>query len=51
MWNCDQPLLNIATGDEATKELIDNVQSTKKRGADLRDVFCLRFTTDTQKET
>ena len=51
MWNGDQPLVNIATGEEATKELVDNVQSTKKRGADLRDVFCLRVTRDTQKET
>ena len=51
MWKSDQPLVNIATGEEATKELVDNIQSTKEIGAKLRDAFCLRFTTDTQKET
>ena len=43
MWKSDHPIVNIAT--------VDNIQSTKERGAKLRDAFCLRFTTDTQKET
>ena len=46
MWKSDQPFVKIATGEEATKELVDNIQSTKERGAKLRDAFCLRFTTD-----
>ena len=51
MWKSDQPLVNIATGEEATKELVDNIQSTKGSGVKLSDAFCLRFTTNTQKET
>ena len=51
IWKPAQPLINIASGEEGTKKLIDNILSTKTEGIKLRDTFFLRFTTDTQKET
>ena len=49
MWNSTQQMINIATGEEASKELEKNVKSTKERGQTARDNFIARFAKQSDK--
>ena len=43
LWTPYQPLVNLATGKEAPKEMVDNVKSIKQRGEKAMNEFISRF--------
>ena len=44
LWNPDQPLVNIATGQRASEEMVENVRTCKERGVGAMKQFEVRFT-------
>ena len=44
LWNPDQPLVNIATGQRASEEMVENVRTCKERGVKAMKQFEVRFT-------
>ena len=44
LWNPDQPLVNIATGQRASEEMVENVRTCKERGVEAMKQFEVRFT-------
>ena len=44
LWNPDQSLVNIATGQRASKETVENVRKCKERGVEAMNQFEVRFT-------
>ena len=44
LWNPDQPLVNIATGQRASEEMVENMRTCKERGVEAMKQFEVRFT-------
>ena len=43
LWNPDQPLVSIATGQRASEEMLENVRTCKERGVEAMKQFEVRF--------
>ena len=44
LWNPDQPLVNIATGQRASEEMVENVRTCQEREVEAMKKFEVRFT-------